>query len=364
MRCLRQISDEQQTASVFLSKANFDILDAELEKNFNMDLDGLTKGTSSDTVAYQVRMLPPERTITLKQIWYEYELETKTLDGPINFQLEPVGHELYDKYKAIRYEKASLTTNMTVKEVEVTDSLNRDRYSLFTLVGELARFLNMSPIKIEALLRESIDGVERVLEVVNTYNQVIDDILVPTIFHAFYIVKQTVRSEDRELALLHAPKGKGYWEFRAKPELVVRQDTDRLDEPQRNKSFHADTYCFDSRPELECFWQYVASEKVQEVYFTGMFTSNQGDLSIQYYDPDSQRIRSYYPDFVAKMADGSMQLIEVKGDNMMDDEVVQAKAEAAQTLATESSIAYKMYAGSLIMKTRLLTDERQPEILA
>lgn len=364
MRCLRQISDEQQTASVFLSKANFDILDAELEKNFNMDLDGLTKGTSSDTVAYQVRMLPPERTITLKQIWYEYELETKTLDGPINFQLEPVGHELYDKYKAIRYEKASLTTNMTVKEVEVTDSLNRDRYSLFTLVGELARFLNMSPIKIEALLRESIDGVERVLEVVNTYNQVIDDILVPTIFHAFYIVKQTVRSEDRELALLHAPKGKGYWEFRAKPELVVRQDTDRLDEPQRNKSFHADTYCFDSRPELECFWQYVESEKVQEVYFTGMFTSNQGDLSIQYYDPDSQRIRSYYPDFVAKMADGSMQLIEVKGDNMMDDEVVQAKAEAAQTLATESSIAYKMYAGSLIMKTRLLTDERQPEILA
>lgn len=64
------------------------------------------------------------------------------------------------------------------------------------------------------------------------------------------------------------------------------------------------------------------------------------------------------------MADGSMQLIEVKGDNMMDDEVVQAKAEAAQTLATESSIVYKMYAGSLIMKTRLLTDERQPEILA
>lgn len=364
MRCLRQIGDQQQTASVFLSKANFDILDAELEKNFNMDLDGLTKGTASDTVAYQVRMLPPERTITLKQIWYEYTLENKEVEEPLNFRLEPVGHEMYDKYKAIRYEKASLTTNTTVKEVEVIASLNRDSYSLLVLVGELARFLNMSPLKIEALLRESTDGVERILEVVNAYNQVVDDVLVPTIFHAFHVVTQTVRSEDRELALLHAPKGKGYWEFRAKPELVVRQDTDRLDESQRNKSFHADTYCFDSRPELECFWQYVESEKVQEVYFTGMFTSNQGDLSIQYYDPDSQRIRSYYPDFVAKMADGSLQLIEVKGDNMIDDEVVQAKAEAAQTLAAESSVAYKMYAGSLIMKTRPLADETQPELLA
>jgi type III restriction enzyme, res subunit len=364
MRCLRQIGDQQQTASVFLSKANFDILDAELEKNFNMDLDGLTKGTTSDTVAYQVRMLPPERTITLKQIWYEYTLENKEVEEPLNFRLEPVGHEMYDKYKAIRYEKASLTTNTTVKEVEVTASLNRDSYSLLVLVGELARFLNMSPLKIEALLRESTDGVERILEVVNAYNQVVDDVLVPTIFHAFHVVTQTVRSEDRELALLRAPKGKGYWEFRAKPELVVRQDTDRLDESQRNKSFHADTYCFDSRPELECFWQYVESEKVQEVYFTGMFTSNQGDLSIQYYDPDSQRIRSYYPDFVAKMADGSLQLIEVKGDNMIDDEVVQAKAEAAQILAAESSVAYKMYAGSLIMKTRPLADETQPELLA
>ena len=28
-------------------------------------------------------------------------------------------------------------------------------------------------------------------------------------------------------------------------------------------------------------------KKIKEIYFTGMFTSNQGDLSVQYYDPDS-----------------------------------------------------------------------------
>lgn len=36
-------------------------------------------------------------------------------------------------------------------------------------------------------------------------------------------------------------------------------------------------------------------------------------------------MRKYYPDFLALMEDGSYQLIEVKGDNKIDDEVVLAK---------------------------------------
>lgn len=46
---------------------------------------------------------------------------------------------------------------------------------------------------------------------------------------------------------------------------------------------------------------------------------------MQYYDPESKRLRKYYPDFLALMEDGSYQLIEVKGDNKIDDEVVLAK---------------------------------------
>ena len=88
-----------------------------------------------------------------------------------------------------------------------------------------------------------------------------------------------------------------------------------------------------------------------------MFTSNQGDLSINYYDPESRRVRTYYPDFLAKMADGSYQLIEVKGDNMIDDEVVKAKKTAAQEMAVASGIDYIMYPGSLITSTHILEDK-------
>lgn len=354
MRCLRQITDEQHTASVFLSKENFDILDSELEKNFNMDLDGLTGGPVSERETFQVRMVPPERKITLKQTHHEYFLKEVTSTEPLHLELKSLDDEMYDKYKAVRYEKASLTSNTKLKEVDITSEKQQIRYSLFTLVGELARYLNMSPIQIEKILVSSVDGVNRILEVVNMYNEVVDDIVVPAIFHSRYEVHKRIRSQDRELVLLRAPKDKGFWEFKAKPELVVEQSTNRLNDHQKVKSFHADTYCFDSKPELECFWQYIESEKVVSVYFTGMFTANQGDLAIQYYDPQSQRIRSYYPDFVATMADGSLQLIEVKGDNKIDDELVKAKANAADEMALESNVDYIMYPGSLIMKTNIL----------
>lgn len=123
---------------------------------------------------------------------------------------------------------------------------------------------------------------------------------------------------------------------------------------QLKKSFHADIYCFDSIPEKECFMQYITSGKVAEVYFTGMFTGGQGDLSVHYYDPESGRIRQYYPDFLAKMMDGSYQLIEVKGDNKIDDTVVKAKQVAAEEMAIVSGMRYLMYAGSSIMSSHIL----------
>lgn len=165
-----------------------------------------------------------------------------------------------------------------------------------------------------------------------------------------------LRTIDQELVLLREPKDAGYYEFSAKEDLVLTNKYPGFTPEQVKKSFHADTYCFDSFPEKECFIQYLTSEKVQEVYFTGMFTSNQGDLLIHYYDPESGRIRQYYPDFLAKMSDGSYQLIEVKGDNKIDDVIVKAKQTAAEEMAKASNISYLMYAGSKIMSSHILDE--------
>ena len=195
-----------------------------------------------------------------------------------------------------------------------------------------------------------------IVESVNRYNEVLYDYIIPSVFNALFSVTSELKTEDKELVLLKEPKDAGYYEFSAKDNLVITNRYKGFTPEQLKKSFHADTYCFDSEPEKECFMQYITSNKVKEVYFTGMFTSHQGDLSVHYYDPESGRVRQYYPDFLAKMEDGSYQIIEVKGDNKIDDAVVKAKKEAAEEMAIASGMSYLMYAGSRIMNTHILDD--------
>lgn len=351
MRCLRQIRDENHTATIFLSKENYDTLEAELNKNFNMDIKDIKNDKKSLKSIRKVRVLPPLRTIILKKIRHEYKIGKNKYSKPIDFKLSEVD---YTKYESIMYEKESLASTVSTKETNIDYIRDKVKYSLFSLVGEIARYLNVSCILIERIIKESIDGEEFILDRVNNYNEIVNDIIIPNIFHALYNIDVELHTADKEIVLLKEPKGAGYYEFLAEDKLVVTNQDKTFTPEQLEKSFHADTYCFDSIPEKECFMQYIVNDRVKEVYFTGMFTANQGDLSIQYYDPESGRIRLYYPDFLAKLDNGLYQLIEVKGDNKIDDIVVKAKATAAHEMAVASGIEYKMYAGSDIMNTRIL----------
>ena len=358
MRCLRQISDEQQTATIYLSKENLDILNSELEANFNMQIKDLKGSSASKKVPYKVKVLPPPRYLTVKQIKHKYSLNEKGYTAPIDFALVELDLE---KYKAVIYEKDGLARDMSVKKRDADNLKDNIKYSAFTLAAEISRYLNISPILVSKILSESKDGTYTVLEYINKYNDILFDVIVPSIFKALFEVKCELVTEDKKLTLLKEPVDAGYYEFKGLPELVVT-NSDANIQKYAHKSFHADTYCFDSRPEKECFWQYITNNKVKEVYFTGMFTSNQGDLSIQYYDPESRRIRHYYPDFLAMMEDGSYQLIEVKGDNKIDDIVVKAKADAARELAVESNMEYIIYAGSRLMSSNVLDDNIEPAV--
>lgn len=351
MRCLRQLSDEQLMATVFLSNDTYKILNDELQKNYNMEITDMGKTSKKESKKYEVRVMPPPRSIRMKRIWHEYILSEKPYTEPINFHLD---EQDFSKYSAIMHEKGSLRINAAEKATNIDYIKDKVQYSDFMLVAEIARYLNISCLTVSKILCESKDGIDSIIDCVNDYNEIIHDILIPQIFHALYEVSSTQHSEDIDVVLLHEPKESGFYEFRGKDGLVITRHSNSFKPEEIAKSFHADTYCFDSMPEKECFLQYISSEKVKEIYFTGMFTAHQGDLSIQYYDPESGRIRHYYPDFLAKMSDGTYQLIEVKGDNMIDDSVVKAKQAAAEEMATASEMHYLMYAGSRLMKERVL----------
>ena len=356
MRCLRQITEAQQCAIVRLSKDNLDILDAELHKNFRVSIGDINStGKTTTKQLYQVRLMKSKK-LHLTRISHKYDLLEKKYSAPIDFKLGEVD---YDKYASHVYEKASLTDDRTIKK-EVVDIKDRVVYTRYMLAAEVARYLNISPVFADRILSECVDGADVVTETVSKYNEVLTDIVIPTIFNTLYEVKRSVITEDREVDLLRLPEGKEYYEFLADENLVALQNEaqfakkDKAGIAAKDKSFHTDTYCFDSKPEKECFLQYVFSDRVKEVYFTGMFTSKYNGLLIQYIDPETNAIRSYYPDFITTLDDGTIQIIEVKGDNMIDDKVVGAKALAAEEMAAESKMQYILIPSTRVMKENVI----------
>ena len=64
MRCLRKITAEKQRATIFLSKENYDTLNAELNKNFNMNIDEIKSTSGKPKSNYKVHVMPPPRTLS------------------------------------------------------------------------------------------------------------------------------------------------------------------------------------------------------------------------------------------------------------------------------------------------------------
>ncbi len=349
MRCLRSITEQRQTASIYLSEENLQILDDELNKNFNIRVDDL-KGMKAQGRPYHVHVLLPNEKIQLKRIRHRHFFAMRDDIQPVDFGLSSLDMEAYNSTRTIRHglaEGARSTTEI------INDVKEKFHYSELTLTGEVARYLNISCIKANEILRTSKDGIEAVLEKVNFDNKILYDVIIPKIIKAMFEIKTEIITETQELTLLHKPAGQDFYLFNGKDGLVVTANG--VDAKLLAKSFHADTYCFDSKPELVCFQKYLQSNKVKKVYFTGMFTSpSQSDFSIPYLNPESNCIRHYYPDFLAEMEDGSYQIVEVKGDDKIDDKVVLAKQQAATEMAGASQMEYRMLAGSVIMNSNVI----------
>lgn len=350
MRCLRKITEEQQKATVYLSKENYDILNNELESNFRMDIDAMKSKPKDDKkVSVEVRVVPPPRFIKMKKIMHNYAIIEKRVESAINFCLEAVN---MDKYDEIIIVKDGLVSRKVPKKESLIIEKEDIKYSHIMLCSEIARYLNIKPSLASSIIKKSVDGEDKILEMLNKHNDILYDIIIPTIFNYLYDIKIETYSEDKDVLLLKTPD-EGLYLFKSDPDLIIGKDNYEVID-NNEKSFHADNYCFDSIPERELFLQYLDSDKVEKVYFTGMFTNGQSEFYIQYIDPETNKLRKYYPDFIAKMKDGHYEIIEVKGDNKIEDDVVKAKQEAAVEVATESKMIYKMYPSSQIMRENVL----------
>ena len=379
MRCLRQITDDQQEAIVRLSKENLDILNAELKKNYRINIENITTKSKKNKELFTVH-LKKDVSLLLNEIKHTYELIPKdTAKLPvIDFDLS--NETLIEKYKSYVHKKDGLTDEKEHQKTELDTQEENRPYSDYTLTAEIAWYFppqknkdgtftpQLSCTKISELLNTSKDGITKILETVSKYNQIINDVIIPGIFNALYELKRKTETVERKVNLLRLPEGKTHYEFMAVPELVVSynqsefKNKDKQNRVLQGKSFHTDYYCFDSASERDFFWQYIKSDKIKEVYFTGMFTSKYNGLAIQYIDPDTHSLRSYYPDFVSFRDDNTIEILEVKGEHLIEQPVTRAKEDAAVLMAAESRMTYRMIPSNMVSNSDIVNPGSEKKI--
>lgn len=348
MRCLRQITEIQQTATIYLSADNAQILDEQLSDNMRLNIKTINSSGGKPKIVIEVRVKEPLITMKMPNISHVYGIKELNPTKPINFRFDKFDEE---QYKSYVYKKQSITDSRIAKQVEVKELSNREM-SLMDIVFEISRYFNISPIRIESILINCVDGVDKVIDFVNKYNALIQDKLIIDIFRYLYEDTCETTYTQSDVILLKQPEGTDHYVFKAEKDLVASEEDD-LYKKLKELSFHTDNYCFDSKPEKVFFDDYLLGhkeKKIKKIYFTGMFTSTSSGFSIQYVDPETNAIRNYYPDFIVVYEDGTREFIEVKGDNKIDDKVVKAKEEAAKEVAKALKTKYRMIKSSVIMK--------------
>jgi len=355
MRCLRSVGEAQHTGHIYLSEGNLQILDEELQQNFRISTGELTK-TAKDKEIYQVRVTEPPVKIKLVRVRRQFAMRDKKLVPGQAMGLDRENDDawtaLTEKYRLLQITREGLTAEDAARAknanaVDITERREKRQFSRLTMIAEVARYLNRSPIEIEDLLDSTKEGTEALVAMVNEFNELLYDQVIPRLFGMLYELEGSEEAEHHEVELIKVPLS-GYYEVTAAEDKVLKAS--KVSEELRPKSFHLDTYCFDSNPEQTLFWDLLKEKRVKKIYFTGMLTHGQSDFFIQYIDPDTHAVRSYYPDFlfIRREPDGTEKyvIVEVKGDHQIEDAVVRAKQEFAEQVAVASGMEYRLLKAS------------------
>ena len=347
MRCLRQIGDIQHTGQVYLGHGNLEILNDELQQNFRISAEQLNQKDDGKR-PYDVRVVTPPRTLSLRRIHRQFALTEKAPPPGFRLGLADIDMEPYKLIHTVQHGLDAAAAAAAKTTTEDLSHLKRQRvFSALTLVAEISRYLNKPCLSVSHLLEDTEEGTAAIVAKVNEANEVLYEHIIPRLFHAWYDIDPSERTEEYEVQLVKIPS-EGYYRVSAHPDLVVEASQPPAAQVPPERSFHLDTYAFDSNPERDLFWQLLNDGRIRHVYFTGMLTHGQSEFFVQYIDPNSHTVRSYYPDFLFQKEDGTWVIVEVKGAHQVDDPVVLAKKDFAEQMASASRMTYRMISDQTI----------------
>lgn len=90
----------------------------------------------------------------------------------------------------------------------------------------------------------------------NEFNELLYDEIIPRLFRMLFDLDESQQTEEHEVDLIKLPSN-GYYEVTGAKDKIVRMGDAK--DSEREKSFHLDTYCFDSRSESWLFWDLLSA---------------------------------------------------------------------------------------------------------
>lgn len=363
MRCLRSITNEQQTGQIFLSSENFSILQDELNKNFKVSVDDL-KG--NEEKGRKQRHIYVEKKVPVEVVEENYEFKIS--------ERKPESYSLFDEESGFDFEKYRRTKGThSLRNIE-TASVRQEvqgeeerQFTEYSLVAELSLFLTeheekdgklsvkFPPSEIQSLLQKCSDGMDAILEKVNYSNDILYDWIVPSLFKEMYKItyeqngtKTVTKWLSKEPDSTDA-SGKKCFNLAFDDDLFIEESEPDFakfsqksdDKNFGKKSFNLSGYGFDSSSELDFFkLNLFDNNEIAHIWFTGMLTNGQSDFFVHYVDPETHTLRAYYPDFLVQMKNGEYYIVEIKGENLIEKQSTQAKADYARQMYKASRMEY------------------------
>lgn len=348
-RCMRQAPGNPHHASIYLADANRDVLEKQLQETYGeglSELFGAHKVTRTARLSVRKTDLPPlvlrklRRAVRPKQ---QPDIGALQLRAP---QVAPEHAPMLQQLKLVEVNGQVALIPGLASSIDMPDTSR----SLYSAAVELAVIYRLEPLALRAQLRRLFSDREWLLE------EEVADL-------SRQLAAQTANYEEHsevvevELALVKL-KGfdkdeAGYYTrliYTPERENLLLKYTPGLAGP-RDIGWHYDPYDFDSEPEISFFEHLLAisgepPEDIEEVLFTGGISDPaKTDFFVEYQD-ETGKWRRYTPDFLVKLKNGRVLIVEVKADRERAhpiDGATGRKAKAMRALADLNAPAVKYH---------------------
>lgn len=333
-RCLRQVKENKERAKIYLSSKNIEILDKELQENFNIsigDFGGADTSKIKEKKAFIRKYQMPKLEI-IREIRKVVRVDSEVQKSIVLSKPEGVESDL---------SKTIYRLDGGLKESGFADKIEakQEYIGVFNAAFKIAKnyHLNYGQIigELEKLYPENIlleshleSLFKQVQEQCNQY-----EITTERIKEALAIIK--IQDADGNYNFKKDENGVFYHTIRFKE--GSNREKLLLEHNNENLGFHLSLYDFDSNPEKDFFVKIlnilqIDQEEVDDIYFTGSINdAKKTDFYFEYKGADG-KYHNYFPDFIITKKCGEFLIVEIKAEGKERDLEVLSKKKAVSYL--------------------------------